>query len=91
MAENFPIQEVTNLLGLINESYLFLYNSPKRQRLFEHSYSENLCTHSKLHGLCKTRWVRHIRLDALYECSVTYLDALHSTDDNLAVLEDGEN
>ena len=71
-----------NLIGLINEAYLFLNNGPKRQQLFELTLKEYLPenSHSKLPGLCKTRWVeRHTCLDVfleMYELLVTFLDAV---------------
>ena len=75
------LSEVWNLIGLINEAYLFLNNSPKQQQLFELTLKEYLPedSHSKLPGLCKTRWVeRHTCLDLfleMYELLVTFLDA----------------
>ena len=35
IAASCKLSEVRNLIGLINEAYLFLNNSPKRQQLFE--------------------------------------------------------
>ena len=35
IATSCKLSEVRNLIGLINEAYLFLNNSPKRQQLFE--------------------------------------------------------
>ena len=78
------VQEVRNLVGVINEAYLFLANSPKRQRFFELTVKVYLpeSSHKKLPGLCKTRWVeRHICFDVfleLYEALVTFLDAIIS-------------
>ena len=78
------LSEVRNLIGLINEAYLFLNNSPKRQKLFELALKEYLSenSHNKLPGLCKTRWVeRHTCLDVfleMYEFLVTFLDAVIS-------------
>ena len=72
------------MIGLINEAYLFLNNSPKQQQLFELTLKEYLPedSHSKLPGLCKTRWVeRHTCLDLfleMYELLVTFLDAVIS-------------
>ena len=59
----------------------FLNNSPKRQQLFDLTLKEYLPknSHSKLPGLCKTRWVeRHTCLDLfleMYELLITFLDA----------------
>ena len=84
IAATCKLPEVRNLIGLINEAYLFLNNSPKRQQLFELTLKEYLPenSHSKLPGLCKTRWVeRHTCLDVfleMYELLVTFLDAVIS-------------
>ena len=81
IATSCKLSEVRNLIGLINEAYLFLINSPKRQQLFELTLKEYLPenSHGKLPGLCKTRWVkRHTCLDLfleMYELLVTFLDA----------------
>ena len=78
------VQEVRNLIGLINEAYLCLANSPKRQRMFERTVEVYLpsSSHSKLSGLFKTRWVeRHSCFEVLhemYETLVTFLDAIVS-------------
>ena len=82
IAATCKLSEVRKLIGLINEAYLFLNNSPKRQQLFEQTLKEYLPenSHSKLPGLCKTRWVeRHTCLDVfleMYELLVTFLDAV---------------
>ena len=82
IAASCQVQEVRNLISLINESYLFLSNSPKRQRLFELTVSEFLpyASANKLPGLCKTRWVeRHTCFEVfleMYEALVTFLDAI---------------
>ena len=82
IAATCKLAEVRNLIGLINEAYLFLNNSPKRQQLFELTLKEYLPenSHSKLPGLCKTRWVeRHTCLDVfleMYEILLTFLDAI---------------
>ena len=39
IAASCKVQEVRNLIGVINEAYLFLTNSPKRQRFFETTVS----------------------------------------------------
>ena len=84
IAASCKLSEVRNLIGLINEAYLFLINSPKRQQLFELTLKEYLPenSHGKLPGLCKTRWVkRHTCLDLfleMYELLVTFLDAVIS-------------
>ena len=84
IAASCKLSEVRNLVGLINEAYLFLINSPKRQQLFGLTLKEYLLenSHSKLPGLCKTRWVeRHTCLDLFletYGLLVTFLDAVIS-------------
>ena len=84
IATSCKLSEVRNLIGLINEAYLFLINSPKPQQLFELTLKEYLPenSHGKLPGLCKTRWVkRHTCLDLfleMYELLVTFLDAVIS-------------
>lgn len=84
IAASCKVQAVRNLIGLINEAYLFLTNSPKRQRLFEKTVMVYLpdSSHSKLPGLCKTRWVeRHTCFEVfleMYEAVVTFLDAIIS-------------
>ena len=97
IAASCKLQEVRNLIGLINESYLFLNMSTKRQRFFERTVKEYMpeSSHSKLPGLCKTRWVeRHTCLEVfyeLYECFVTLLDAILAPDDHPALLDDDED
>ena len=84
IATSCKLPEVRNLIGLINEAYLLLNNSTKRQQLFELTLKEYLPenSYSKLPGLCKTRWVeRHTCLDLfleMYELLVTFLDAFIS-------------
>ena len=77
------IQEVQNLIGIINESHSFLYNSSKRQRMFGGVTVRKLmpeASRTKLPGLCKTCWVeRHTCFEVfleLYEPLVTFLDAI---------------
>ena len=78
------VQEVRNLIAVVNEAHLFLSKSPKRQKMFELTVTNLMPTssHSKLPGLCKTRWVeRHTCFDVfleLYEPLVTFLDAIMS-------------
>ena len=79
--------EIQNLISLVNEVHFFLSNSPKRQAFFELTVKEFLpsTSHSKLPGLCKTRWVeRHTCFEVLleiYEVLVTFLDAILSPHD----------
>ena len=84
IAATCKVTEVRNLIGLINETNMFSNNSPKRQQMFELTLKNFLpdSSHSKLRGLCKTRWVeRHICLDVfleMYEVIITFLDAFTS-------------
>lgn len=79
IAASCGVQDVRNLISLVNESHLFLSNSPKRQKMFELTLKEFLpsSSHSKLPGLCKTRWVeRHTCFEVfleMYEPFVTFL------------------
>ena len=96
IAASCKVQEVRNLIGLINESYLFVNNSPKRQRFFERALSVYLpaSAHSKLSGLCKTRWVeRHTCFEIfleMYVCFVTFLDAIVTPSDYQNLLLEDE-
>ena len=80
-------QEVRNLIGLINEIYLFLNNSPKHQRAFELTLQVHLPdgSHKKLAGMYKTKWVEwHTSLEVfleLYELVVVFLDSIVSPND----------
>ena len=70
IASACKIPSIRNMVGFINETYLFFDLSPKRQRFFEHVLtkcaSESMKT--KLSGLCKTRWVeRHTCYETFYE------------------------
>ena len=84
IATSCNVQEVRNLISIINEAHFFLSNSPKRQSMFELTVVKFMpaSSHSKLPGLCKTRWVeRHIRFEVfleLYEPLITFLDAILS-------------
>ena len=87
IAASCKVQEVKNLIDIINEAHLFLSNSPKRQSMFELTITKLLpaTKHSKLPGLCKTRWVeRHTCFEVfleLYEPLNTFLDAILSPHD----------
>ena len=87
VAASCKVAEVRNLIGIINEAYLFLANSPKRQKMFELALEVYLpgCSRSKLPGLCKTRWVeRHICFEVfyeMYEVLLIFLEAIVSPRD----------
>ena len=58
------------MVDVINESFKFFYNSPKRQRFLKHILDafESDCTKKKPVGLCRTRWVeRHTCYETFYE------------------------
>ena len=84
IAASCSVQEVRSLISTINETHLFLANSPKRQRLFEQTVKEFLPS-SLLPGLCKTRWVeRHTCFEVfleMYEAFIIFLDAILSPHD----------
>ncbi len=80
----------------MNEAYLFLYHSPKWQRMFEltlHEYLPNSSSHSKLPGLCQTRCVERHTCYAIfhemYEVLVTFLDAILSPQDYPELVSQG--
>ena len=87
VAATCKVPEVRNLIGVINEVYLFLANSPKRQRMFELTIKVYLpqSSHTRLPGLCKTRWVeRHTCFGVfleMYEALVTFLETIVSPHD----------
>lgn len=59
---------VRNMIGTINETFLFFHNSPKR--FLEQVLEMCSCTSkkAKFKGLCKTRWVeRHECYETFYE------------------------
>ena len=70
------------MIALINQTYLFLFNSHKRQRMFDLTVKTYLAesSHSKLTVLRTTRWIeRHICLEVfleVYETLVIFLDAI---------------
>ena len=81
-ASSSILQDIRNIIGLINEVFLFFDNSPKRQLFFIDVlkvYIPN-ARYEKLSGLCKTRWVeRHTCLETfleLYEIVVYCLGAI---------------
>ena len=64
------LTSVRNMIGALNETFLFFHFSLKRQR-FEEQILEKCGSTSrkeKLKGLCKTRWVeRHECYETFYE------------------------
>ena len=84
---------------VINEAYMFLSNSPKRQSMFELAVVKLMpvSSHKKLPGLCRTRWVeRHTCYEVfleLYELFITFLDVIVSPNDypQLESSDDGWN
>ena len=61
------VPQISSMVDVINETFKFFNNSPKRQRFCEHIF-ESDCTKRKLLGLCRTRWVeRHTCYETFYE------------------------
>ena len=62
--------QIPLIRNMINETFLFFDNSPKRQRFFE-TILQALGSESikvKLQGLCKTRWIeRHTCYETFYD------------------------
>lgn len=87
---------IRNMIGSLNEVYLFFANSPKRQAFFEKILALTECpsTKKKLQGLCKTRWAeRHSCYDTfheLYSYITTTLDAMLRPHDYRDLFENEE-
>ena len=87
IAVSCGVPEVRNLIMVINEAYLFLSNSPKRQSMFELAVVKLMpaSSHKKIPGLCRTRWVeRHTCYEVFlepYELFITFLDVIVSPND----------
>ncbi|XP_071965592.1 52 kDa repressor of the inhibitor of the protein kinase-like [Antedon mediterranea] len=70
IASSCKLQEIRNMIGSINEVFLFFSNSPKRQAMFESvlEHSDYDGKKKKIKGLCKTRWVeRHDCYETFHE------------------------
>lgn len=70
IASACKLPAVRNMIGTINETYLFYHYSPKRQRFLEQVLGKCSCTSrkAKLKGLCKTSWVeRHECYETFYQ------------------------
>lgn len=81
VAGSCKVQALHNVIGIINELYLFFQLSPKRQRYLEfvlQVYAPKQKV-KKLKGLCKTRWVeRHDCLETLVLLYKYIVTCLHS-------------
>eukprot|EP00057_Strongylocentrotus_purpuratus_P005147 XP_003730316.1 PREDICTED: 52 kDa repressor of the inhibitor of the protein kinase-like [Strongylocentrotus purpuratus] len=81
VAGSCKVQALRNVIGIINELYLFFQLSPKRQRYLEfvlQVYAPEQKV-KKLKGLCKTRWVeRHDCLETLVLLYKYIVTCLHS-------------
>ncbi|XP_071499270.1 52 kDa repressor of the inhibitor of the protein kinase-like [Diadema antillarum] len=81
VAGSCKVQALHNVIGVINELYLFFQLSPKRQRYLEfvlQVYAPEQKV-KKLKGLCKTRWVeRHDCLETLVLLYKYIVTCLHS-------------
>ena len=87
IAGSCSVQSLRNMMGYINDVFLFFHLSPKRQRFLEQIlgvYAPEKKRH-KLKGLCKTRWVeRHDCLETLISLQVYVVTCLHAmTEPNL--------
>ena len=95
IGKSCSVQALRNMIGIINEVYLFFHLSPKRQRFLE--LVLHVCAPgnriSKLKGLCKTRWTeRHDCLEtfhALYEYIFTTLHAMLESHEYPAIEDAG--
>ena len=70
IASACSIPGIKNMIGVINDVYLFFNLSPKRQNYFEHILEafDSQHTTTKIKGLCKTRWVeRHTCFETFYD------------------------
>ena len=82
IASSSKLQDIRNVIGLINEVFLFFDYSSKRQQFFIDVLKVHIpnARHEKLSGLCKTRWVEcHTCLETfleLYEIVVYCLGAI---------------
>ena len=91
IASSCKLPEIRNIIGIVNEIFLFFDFSRKRQKFLEVVLAEYApdTRHEKLKGLCKTRWVeRHTCLETfleLYEFIVVCLCAMCTPDDYTAV------
>ena len=77
ICQAYKTPEISNLIGLINDVYLFFSNSSKRQRFFENILNIQRVIsadtkRTKLKGLCKTRWVER------HECLENFCEMLPS-------------
>lgn len=81
IAGSCSVQSLRNMVGYINDVFLFFHLSPKRQRFLEQVlgvYAPEQRRH-KLKGLCKTRWVeRHDCLETLVSLLVYVVTCLHA-------------
>nr|XP_054770920.1 52 kDa repressor of the inhibitor of the protein kinase-like [Lytechinus pictus] len=81
VAGSCKVQALRNVIGIINELYLFFQLSPKRQRYLEfvlQVYAPEQKV-KKLKGLCKARWVeRHDCLETLVLLYKYIVTCLHS-------------
>ena len=73
IASACKVPQISSMVDVINETFKFFNNPPKRQRFFEHILDafESDCTKSKLLGLCRTHWVqRYTCYETFYELYV---------------------
>ncbi len=80
VAGSCQVQALRNVIGVINEVFLFFHYSPKRQRYLEFVLKIYAPDNKvkKLKGLCKTRWVeRHDCLENLVLLHMYVVTCLH--------------
>ena len=81
------LTSVRNMIGTLNETFLFFHFSPKRQRFLEQVLEKcgSTSRKEKLKGLCKTRWVER------HECYETFYELYEYVCISLEVIVDRES
>ena len=96
IASSCNLPRIRNTTGVINEWFLFLDSSPKRQKFLETILAHYApgTRYEKLKGLCKTRWVeRHTYLESFLSFMnvVICLNSMSKPDDYQEVQGDEHN
>ena len=96
IASACKIPAIRNALDVLNATYLFFDNSPKRQRFLErvlHQYTPDT-KRNRLVGMCKTRWIeRHTSLETfceMYEYICNCFEAILMSKLHPEVYEEGD-
>ena len=81
------LTSVRNMIGTLNETFLFFHFSPERQRFLEQVLEKcgSTSRKEKLKGLCKTRWVER------HECYETFYELYEYVCISLEVIVDRES